>query len=57
MPVGDRVVDPEVDAIRVYRRAEAGYGRAIELSRETGDVLETPLLPGLRLPLALIFKA
>ena len=50
------LVDPEVDAIRVYRRAEAGYGRAIELSREKGDVLETPLLPGLRLPLALIFK-
>ena len=51
------LVDPEADAIRVYRRAEAGYGRAIELSREKRDVLETPLLPGLRLPLALIFKA
>ena len=49
--------DPEIDAIRVYRRAAAGYGRAIELSREKEDMLETPLLPGLRLPLALIFKA
>jgi Uma2 family endonuclease len=51
------LADPKIDAIRVYRRADAGYGRAIELSREKEDVLETPLLPGLRLPLALIFKA
>jgi Uma2 family endonuclease len=51
------VLDPEIDSVRVYRRGDAGYGRAIELSREKEDVLETSLLPGLRLPLALIFKA
>ena len=51
------VVDTEVDAVRVYRRTEAGYGRRAELSREKDDVLDTPLLPGLRMPLASIFKS
>ena len=50
------VVDPDVDAVRVYRREEAAFGRAIELSRERGDVLTTPLLPDLDLPLTRIFR-
>lgn len=50
------VVDPELDVVRVYRRAAEGFGRAEELSRETGDVLTTPLLPGLDLPLSRIFR-
>ena len=50
------VVDPEVDVVRVYRRSGELFGRAIELSRDAGDVLATPLLPGLDLPLARIFR-
>jgi Uma2 family endonuclease len=50
------VVDPEIDVIRVYCRDAAGFGRPLELSRETGDVLTTPLLPGLEMPLARIFR-
>ena len=50
------IVDPEIDVIRVHRREGQGFGRPTELSREAGDVLRTPLLPGLDLPLARIFR-
>lgn len=49
------IVDPELETIKVYRRGDAGYDRPTELSRETGDQLTTPLLPGLTLSLADIF--
>ena len=50
------IVDPEVDRIRIYRQEGDVFGRAIELSREHGDVLTTSLLPGLELPLTRIFR-
>jgi Uma2 family endonuclease len=50
------VVDPVIDVIRVYRREGEPFGRALELSREAGDILATPLLPGLELPLTRIFR-
>jgi Uma2 family endonuclease len=53
------VVDPELDLVRVYRRESAGsteFSLPTELSREAGDVLRTPLLPGLEMPLARIFR-
>jgi Uma2 family endonuclease len=50
------IVDPEVDRVRVYRRDGDAFARAIELSREHGDVLSTPSLPGLEMPLARIFR-
>jgi hypothetical protein len=50
------VVDSEIDVIRVYRGQDAGFGRLLELSREAGDVLTTPLLSGLEMPLARIFR-
>jgi Uma2 family endonuclease len=50
------IVDPEIDAVRVYRRDGEHFARPAELSREAGDVLTTPLLPGLDLPLARIFR-
>jgi len=50
-------VDPEVDVVRVYRREGGQFSRAIELSREAGDVLTTSLLPGLDLELSRIFSA
>jgi Uma2 family endonuclease len=50
------IVDPEVDVIRVYRRAGDRFAKPIELSRENGDVLTTPLFPGLVIPLASVFE-
>jgi len=50
------IVDPAIDSIRVFRRATGGFGRPHELSAETGDTLETPLLPGLTIPVARIFS-
>lgn len=42
--------------VRVYRRAGGAFAPVIELSLERGNVLTTPLLPGLELRLADIFK-
>jgi Uma2 family endonuclease len=50
------IVDPEIDVIRVYRRADGGFERPVELSAEAGDVLTTPLLPGLVIPIAQVFE-
>jgi len=50
------IVDPDADVIRVYRRRGAAFAAAGELSRNAGDVLTTPLLPGLDMPLARIFR-
>ena len=50
------IVDPEVDTIDVYRRIEGRYERAFHLTLERDDVLTTPLLAGLELPLAKIFE-
>ena len=49
-------VDPELDVVRVYRRYRDRFARPIELSREAGDILTTPLLPGLTLPLGRVFQ-
>ena len=51
------VVDPEIDAIRVYRRDGDVFARVVELSAAAGAVLTTVLLPGLEVPLARVFKA
>jgi Uma2 family endonuclease len=50
------VIDPELDAIKVYRRIDGRYVRVAELLLENGDVLTTPLLPGLEMPLSRIFQ-
>jgi Uma2 family endonuclease len=49
------VVDPELDSIRVYRRAGDRFDRAVELTSERSDVLTTPLLPGLEVVLTRVF--
>jgi len=41
------IVDPELETIKVHRRSDHGFTRAAELTRDGGDVLATPLLPGL----------
>jgi Uma2 family endonuclease len=50
------VVDPDLDLVRIYRRSGESFSRAIELSREADDVLMTPLLPELEIPLTGIFR-
>jgi Uma2 family endonuclease len=46
------LVDPELDVVKVFRRsADGGFPRDAELSREAHDVLTTPVLPGLAIPL------
>ncbi len=50
------VVDPDLDLIRIYRRIGEHFDRPVELSRERGDVLATPLLQGLEFPLQRIFR-
>lgn len=50
------VVDPELEAVRIYRRGSEGhFGRAVELAAERGERLESPLLPGFSLPLLDLF--
>jgi Uma2 family endonuclease len=52
------IFDPDIDGVRVYRRPAAGepFGRAVQMLAEAGDALESPLLPGLRLPLTELFS-
>jgi Uma2 family endonuclease len=50
------IVDSDLDVIRVFQLVDGGYQRVAELSLESGDVITTPLLPGLELPLAEIFE-
>src|SRR2546423_3111075 len=50
------VLDPEIERIRIYRRAGELFARAEERSSEANDELTTPLLPGLVMALATIFK-
>jgi Uma2 family endonuclease len=50
------IVDPELDSIDVYRRVEGRLERTVDLSFERGEVLTTPLLPGLSLPLSKVFE-
>ena len=50
------VVDPDLDVVRVYRREGERFARPVEFNRESGDVLTSPLFPGLELQLAEIFK-
>ena len=50
------IVNPKRDAITVHRRSAGGpLAVAAELTREAGDSLTTPLLPGFACPLAVIF--
>ena len=50
------IVDPELDVVRIHRRTNQGFARPVELSAEAGDIVTTPLLPGLELPLTSLFR-
>ena len=49
------IIDPEIEAVKVYRMTAQGYHRTAELSREADDALSTLLLPDLTIPLKNIF--
>ena len=51
------LVDPELDLVKVFRRAADGsLPRVAELTADASDTLTTPLLPGCALPLATFFR-
>lgn len=50
------IVDPIAERAHVFRAAEEELRRVAELSAEAGDVLTTPLLPGLEIPLRELFQ-
>lgn len=49
------LADPDRETIRVCRREGDRFAPAADLSAERGDVLTTPLLAGLEIPLADVF--
>lgn len=49
------LVDPEAETVKVFRREGERYGRPQLLTLRDGDVLTTPLLPELVIPLATVF--
>lgn len=49
------VADPVVDVIRVYRRRDGRLERVPDVSAGAGETLQTPLMPGLVIPLARVF--
>jgi Uma2 family endonuclease len=50
------VVDPELESVKIFRRTQQGYGRALELSKEANDNLTTELLAGFDIALTEIFE-
>jgi Uma2 family endonuclease len=50
------VIDPDLDLIKVYRLVGQRYEHVQELTLNGDDVLTTPLLPDLQLPLRAIFE-
>jgi Uma2 family endonuclease len=50
------IVDPEHDAIKVYRLDNGKFTLLTELFAENDDVLKTPLLPDLGITLKLLFR-
>ncbi len=51
------IVDPAIDAVKIYRRDGDRFGGAIAIDAETGGTLTSPLLPGFALDVRRIFPA
>lgn len=49
------MIDPYAERVQVLRRAGEGFDVPLELTRAAGDVLTTPLLPELGVPLEQLF--
>jgi len=50
------MVDPELELVRIDRRAGSVFESAAEISTETGGTLTTPLLPDLAIDMADVFR-
>ena len=50
------IVDPELEAMKVYRRENNAYGPSVLLDIDHEDLLQTPLLPGFQLTLTELFS-
>ena len=51
------LVDPEAETVKVFRREGERFGRPQLLSTRDEDVLGSPQLPGLAIPISALFKA
>jgi Uma2 family endonuclease len=51
------IVDPELELVKVHRRTPDGFPRVAELTREEAQILGSPLLAGLEIPLADLFRS
>ena len=49
------IVDPELESVKIYRRAGDKFAPAEIISTETGGEVTTPLLPGFALPVNDVF--
>ncbi len=49
------IIDPVLDSVKIYQRKAGAFERAAEISKETGGLLNTPLLPGFSLGIADLF--
>lgn len=47
---------PDDETVKVYRQGAKGFERVAELSKEAGDALTTPLLPGFAARLEKVFE-
>ena len=50
------IVDPELETVKVYRLQDGSYGEPLILSLKNNDELESPLLPGFRCGLDMVFE-
>jgi Uma2 family endonuclease len=50
------IVDPDLEAVKIYRLVEGRYEKSAELSLEQGDSLSTPVLPGFSIILTAVFE-
>ena len=49
------IVDPKSETVQVFRLSDGRYGTSLEFRKE--DDLDSPLLPGLSIPLSKVFPA
>lgn len=49
------IVDPEAEHVKIYRRADAKFFVAAEITTEDGGHLSSPLLPAFSLDVARVF--
>ena len=49
------IVDPELETVKIFKLVQQKYVRAVELSKESNDILTTELLPGFSCAVSEIF--